>query len=183
MERCIPVLRRTSEKDGYEAVLLTYGNRKQKHINKPLQGFYEKLKVEPGKLLTEIRDETLEDDELGKPLSAEMFSEGDRVSVVGTSKGKGFSGVFRRFGFGGNPASRGAHESYRGGGAIGSHTYPGKIFKGKKMAGRMGGKKIHVRNLQIVRVDKSNNVLLLKGAVPGANGQIIKITRWQSAKA
>ncbi|MEC7641668.1 MAG: 50S ribosomal protein L3 [Nitrospinota bacterium] len=182
VERCIPVLQRTSEKDGYEAVLLAYGNRKPKHTNKPLQGFYDKLKIEPGKLLAEIRDETLEENELGKPLNAEIFNEGDRVSVVGTSKGKGFSGVFRRFGFGGNPASRGAHESYRGGGSIGCHTYPGKVFKGKEMAGRMGGKKVYVRNLQVVSVDKNNNVLLLKGAVPGANGQIVKITRWQSAK-
>jgi len=182
VERCVPVLRRTREKDGYEAVLLAYGERKRKHTNKPLQGVYNQLKVEPARLLTEFKDETLGDGELGKPLNVDIFNAGDSVSVVGTSKGKGFSGVFRRFGFGGNPASRGAHESYRGGGSVGCHTYPGKILKGKKMPGRMGGETVHVRNLKIVRVDKDNNVLLIKGAVPGANGQIVRITRWRSAK-
>lgn len=184
VERCIPVLKRTQDRNGYEAVLLAYGKRKPKHTRKPLQGFYDKLKVkvEPGKLLAEFRNETLNDEDLGKPLTVDMFSEGDKVSVVGTSKGKGFAGVVKRFGFSGNPASRGAHESYRGGGAIGCHTYPGRVIKGKKMPGRMGGKTVHLKNVKVAQVDKENNLLFLKGAAPGATGQIVRITRQRSAK-
>lgn len=182
VERCIPVLKRTKEQNGYQAVLLTYGERKPKHTNKPLQGFYDKLKIKPGKILTEFRDETLNDDEIGKPLNVDMFNEGDKVSVMGVSKGKGFAGVVKRFGFAGNPASRGAHESYRGGGSIGCHTYPGRVFKGKEMPGRMGGKRVYIKNLKVVRVDKENNILLIRGAVPGANGQIVRIRGARNAK-
>ena len=175
--KCVPILRRTQEKNGYDAVLLAYGARKSKHINKPEQGFYDKIKGEPAKILAEFRDQDLVDEDLGKPLKVDMFSEGDKVSVVGVSKGKGFAGVFKRWGMGGAPASHGHHEIYRGGGSIGMHTYPGRVFKGKKMPGHMGAEKVFVKNLQIVRVDPENNVLLVKGAVPGASGGIVRIVK------
>jgi large subunit ribosomal protein L3 len=175
--KCVPVLRRTQEKNGYDAVLLAYGARKSKHVNKPEQGFYDKIKGEPAKILAEFRDQDLVDEDLGKPLKVDMFAEGDKVSVVGVSKGKGFAGVFKRWGMGGAPASHGHHEIYRGGGSIGMHTYPGRVFKGKKMPGHMGAEKVFVKNLQIVRVDPENNVLLVKGAVPGAPGGIIRIVK------
>ena len=175
--KCVPVLRRTQEKNGYDAVLLAYGVRKSKHINKPEQGFYDKIKGDPAKILAEFRDQDLVDEDLGKPLKGDMFSEGDKVSVVGVSKGKGFAGVFKRWGMGGAPASHGHHEIYRGGGSIGMHTYPGRVFKGKKMPGHMGAEKVFVKNLQIVRVDPENNVLLVKGAVPGASGGIVRIVK------
>ena len=175
--KCVPVLRRTQEKNGYDAILLAYGARKSKHINKPEQGFYDKIKGEPAKVLAEFRDQDLVDEDLGKPLKVDMFSEGDKVSVVGVSKGKGFAGVFKRWGMGGAPASHGHHEIYRGGGSIGMHTYPGRVFKGKKMPGHMGAEKVFVKNLQIVRVDPENNVLLVKGAVPGASGGIVRIVK------
>jgi len=175
--KCVPVLRRTQEKNGYDAILLAYGARKSKHINKPEQGFYDKIKGEPAKILAEFRDQDLVDEDLGKPLKVDMFSEGDKVSVVGVSKGKGFAGVFKRWGMGGAPASHGHHEIYRGGGSIGMHTYPGRVFKGKKMPGHMGAEKVFVKNLQIVRVDPENNVLLVKGAVPGASGGIVRIVK------
>ena len=175
VERCVPVLKRTAEKDGYKAVMLAYGERKAKHTNKPLKGFYDKHKVEPAKILKEFRNQDIDDDAIGKPVGVDVFSEGDEVEVVGVSKGRGFSGVFRRFNYAGAPASHGHHESYRGTGSIGMHTYPGRVFKGTGMPGRMGGKSVHLKNLEVVRVDVENNVLLLKGSVPGANGGLIRI--------
>ena len=177
VDKCVPILRRTQEKNGYDAVLLAYGARKSKHVNKPEQGFFDKIKGEPAKILAEFRDQDLVDEDLGKPLKVDIFTEGEKVSVIGISKGKGFAGVFKRWGMGGAPASHGHHEIYRGGGSIGMHTYPGRVFKGKKMPGHMGAEKVFVKNLQIVRVDPENNVLLVKGSVPGASGGIVRIIK------
>ena len=181
--RCIPVLNRTKEKNGYEAVLVAYGDKKQKHTNKPMKGFFGKLKVDPARVLVEFRGEQVNEDEFSKQLSVSMFKPGDAVEVIGVSKGKGFAGVMKRFGFAGAPASRGAHEAFRGGGSIGMHTYPGKVFKGKKMPGRMGGDTIHNKRQRVFQVNVEQNVLLLKGAVPGANGGLVRITKSGSAKA
>ena len=175
VERCVPVLKRTVEKDGYDAVLLGYGNRKPKHTNKPLQGFYDRHKVEPARILKEFRNQGVDDDAIGKPIKVDIFSEGDEVEVVGVTKGRGFAGVFKRYNYGGAPASHGHHESYRGTGSVGMHTYPGRVLKGMGMPGRMGGKTKHLKNLKVVRVDVENNVLLLKGSVPGANGGLLRI--------
>jgi large subunit ribosomal protein L3 len=177
VERCVPVLKRTENKDGYNALMLAYGTRKPKHTNKPLQGFYDKIKAEPARLLQEFREQDVDNEVMGKPLKVDIFSEGDRVSVVGASKGRGFAGVFKRFNYGGAPASHGHHESYRGTGSIGMHTYPGRVFKGTGMPGRMGGNNVRVRNLKVMRVDAENNLLMVKGAVPGANGGIVNITK------
>ena len=175
VERCVPVLRRTVEKDGYSAVMLAYGDRKLKHTSKPLKGFYSKHKVEPAKVLKEFKNQDIDDDAMGKPIKVDIFSAGDEVEVVGVTKGRGFSGVFRRFNYGGAPASHGHHESYRGTGSIGMHTYPGRVLKGMGMPGRMGGNTKHLKNLEVVQVDVENNVLLLKGSVPGANGGLLRI--------
>jgi large subunit ribosomal protein L3 len=177
VERCVPVLKRTEKKDGYQALMLAYGTRKPKHTNKPLQGFYDKVKAEPARILQEFRDQDVDSEAMGKPLKVDVFNEGDSVSVVGVSKGRGFAGVFKRFNYGGAPASHGHHESYRGTGSIGMHTYPGRVFKGTGMPGRMGGNNLRVRNLKVMRVDVENNLLLVKGAVPGANGGIVNITK------
>ena len=177
IEKCVPILRRTKEQNGYSAILVAYGARKSKHVNKPEQGFYDKIKVDPASLLAEFRDQEVSDEDMGKPLKVDIFSEGDKVSVVGVSKGKGFAGVMKRWNMGGAPASHGHHEIYRGGGSIGMHTYPGRVFKGKKMPGHMGSEKVFVKNLKVIRVDMENNVLLVKGAVPGAPGGIIKIIK------
>ncbi len=152
VDRCVPVLKRTVEKDGYEAVLVAYGERKSKHTTKPLQGFYDKVKFPPAKFLAEFRGNSFSDDEIGKPLNVDMFGEGELVNVIGTSKGRGFAGVMKRHGFGGAPASHGHAEIFRGGGSIGMHTYPGRVLKRKKMPGRMGGDSVHVKNLKVVRV-------------------------------
>ena len=175
VERCVPVLKRTVEKDGYDAVLLGYGNRKPKHTNKPLKGFYEKCKVAPARVLREFKNQDFDDDAIGKPVKVDIFSAGDAVEVVGVTKGRGFAGVFKRYNYGGAPASHGHHESYRGTGSVGMHTYPGRVLKGMGMPGRMGGKTKHLKNLKVVRVDVENNLLLLKGSVPGANGGLLRI--------
>ena len=177
VDKCVPLLRRTQELNGYNAVLVAYGARKPKHINKPEQGFYDKIKAEPASFLTEFRDQEVADEELGKPLGVDLFKEGDKVSVVGISKGKGFAGVMKRWDMGGAPSSHGHHEIYRGGGSIGMHTYPGRVFRGKKMPGHMGAENVFVKNLKVVRVDIENNVLLIKGAVPGAPGGIVRIVK------
>ena len=177
VEKCVPLLRRTQERNGYDAVLVAYGTRKLKHTNKPEQGFYDKIKIEPANILTELRNQEIGDEDLGKPLKVDLFKEGDKVNVVGVSKGKGFAGVMKRWGMGGAPASHGHHEIYRGGGSIGMHTYPGRVFKGKKMPGHMGVEKVFVKNLKIARVDKDNNVLLIQGALPGAPGGIVRIVK------
>ena len=175
--RCVPILRRTQEKNRYDAVLVAYGARKSKHINKPEQGFYDKVKAEPARVLAEFRDQDVVDDELGKPLKVDVFSEGDQVSVVGVSKGKGFAGVMKRWGMGGAPASHGHHEIYRGGGSIGMHTYPGRVFKGKKMPGQMGDKMVTTRGIEVVQIDGERNLLFLKGAVPGAGDGLVLINK------
>ncbi len=183
VEDCVPVLKRTQEKNGYEAVLMAYGKRKVKHTNKPMQGVYSQLKRDPAQLLAEFRSMAVDDEEMGKPLSVEMFKEGERVNVVGVSKGKGFAGVMKRHGFGGHPASRGNHESFRGAGSIGMATYPGRVLKGHPMPGRMGGDQIYAKNIQVVRVDAGNNIVLLKGSVPGANGGIVRILQRPGSKS
>jgi large subunit ribosomal protein L3 len=182
VEGCVPVLKRTQEKDGYEALVVAYGKRKAKHTNKPMQGVYSQLKIDPAKLLAEFRGMEISDEDLGKPLSVEMFKEGERVNVVGVSKGKGFAGVMKRHGFAGHPASRGNHESFRGAGSIGMATYPGRVLKGHPMPGRMGGDRVYAKNIQVVHVDAGNNVVLLKGSVPGANGGIVRILQRAGTK-
>jgi large subunit ribosomal protein L3 len=182
VDRCIPVISKTSEIDGYKAVLVACGNRKESRTNKPLKGFYDKHKVDPAHLLTEFRDESVDEADLGKPLSVDIFKKGDKVSVIGTSKGRGFSGVMRRYNFAGAPASRGSHEAFRHGGSIGMHTYPGRVHKGKKMPGRMGGNTVNVKNIKIVSVDTDKSLLALLGAVPGPNGGTVRISGLKGGK-
>ena len=182
VERCIPALKKTPDKDGYQSVLVAYGVRKEKHTNKPLKGIYNKLMIEPARVLTEFRGEDVPDDLIGQQLKVDMFAEGERVNVVGVSKGRGFAGVVKRHGFAGAPASRGSHEAFRGGGSVGMHTYPGHVFRGKKMPGHMGAERVNVRNLQVARVDVERNVILIKGAVPGSNGGLVRIMESRKKK-
>ncbi|MFQ5483584.1 MAG: 50S ribosomal protein L3 [Nitrospinaceae bacterium] len=177
VERCVPVLKRAPEKDGYQAVLLAYGERKKKHTTKPLAGFYAKHKMEPARVLAEFRNQDIADDALGQPLKVDLFTEGERVNVVGISKGRGFQGVMKRHGFAGHPASRGNHESFRGAGSIGQATFPGKVHPGHRMPGQMGNCRVFAKNLKVVRVDAGTNVLLLQGSVPGKNGGLVRIVK------
>lgn len=177
VEKCVPVQKKTLEADGYQAVLVAYGERKKKHTNKPLAGFYAKHKLDPAHVLMEFRDQDIEDEALGKPLKVDLFAEGDVVNVVGTSKGKGFQGVMKRHGFAGHPASRGNHESFRGAGSIGMATFPGRVLRGHPMAGQMGNERVFVKNLKVVRVDAGNNLILIHGAVPGKTGGLVRVVK------
>lgn len=167
---------RTTEADGYRAVQVAFGERKASHLNKPLTGHYAKVKVAPGKGLVEFRLNGDEGQELaaGAELKVDLFSEGQIVDVTGTTIGKGFAGTMKRHNFAGGPASHGASVVHRAPGSIGQRQTPGRVFPGKRMSGHMGVQRRTTENLQVVRVDAERNLLLIRGAVPGApGGQVI----------
>lgn len=167
---------RTQDKDGYRAVQVTTGSQKPSRVNKPDLGQYRKAGVEPGIGFWEFRlaDGEGEDLSVGGEIRVDRFAEVKSVDVTGTSIGKGFAGGVKRWGFGGGRASHGNSLSHRAPGSIGQNQSPGRVFKGKKMAGHMGNRRVTVLNLDVVRVDAERNLLLVKGAVPGAaNGRVI----------
>ena len=166
---CVVTQVKTEEKDGYQAVQVGFGERKK--INRPLMGHLKDL----GKFryLREIRD-VKEDMKIGDKIDAGVFKEGDKIKVIGISKGKGFQGVMKRHGFHGSPATHGHKHDHRAPGSIGS-AFPEHVLKGKKMAGRMGGDQVTVKGLKVVKVDEENNLLAVKGAVPGKRGTLLKV--------
>lgn len=162
---------RTLEKDGYAAVQVTTGARKAKHLTKAQAGHFAKAGVEAGRLVREFRlaaDE--EAPEVGAEIKVDSFTEGQLVDVIGTSKGKGFQGTIKRWNFSGQDATHGNSLSHRVPGSTGQNQTPGKVFKGKKMAGHMGNEQVTIQSLTVVRVDAERNLLLVKGSVPGATG-------------
>jgi large subunit ribosomal protein L3 len=163
---------RDIERDGYAAIQVTTGNRRASLVNQPLAGHYRKAGVEPGEGLWEFRIETEQGDlpEVGAEITVERFTDGQKVDVTGTSKGKGFAGVIKRHNFRTQDATHGNSLSHRAPGSIGQCQTPGRVFKGKKMAGHMGAERVTTQNLVVVRVDKDRNLLLIRGAVPGAPG-------------
>ena len=166
---------KTAEKDGYTAVQLGTGAVKAKNVSKPLKGHFAKANTEPKKKLGEFR---VSEDcllEVGNELSVEHFVEGQYVDVCATSIGKGFAGVMKRHNFAGLEASHGVSISHRSHGSTGQRQDPGKVFKGKKMAGRWGNEKVTVQNLKVVKVDADRNILLIKGAIPGAKGSLVSV--------
>jgi 50S ribosomal protein L3, bacterial len=167
---------RTQEVDGYRAIQVAVGERKASRLNKPLAGHYAKAKVAPGQSLVEFRLKDGEGQDLapGGEIKVDLFQEGQIVDVTGTTIGKGFAGVMKRHNFAGGYASHGASVSHRVPGSIGQRQTPGRVFPGKRMAGHMGVRRCTVENLQVVRVDTERNLLLIRGAVPGApGGQVI----------
>ena len=170
MDGCQVVAQRTSEKDGYTAVQLGVGEAKAKNVNGPMRGHYAKANVAPKRKLTEFR--VSEDNliEVGSELSADHFLAGQKVDVAGTSIGKGFAGAMKRHNFGGLRASHGVSISHRSHGSTGQCQDPGRVFKGKKMAGHMGDARVTVQNLEIVKTDADRGLLMIKGAVPGPKG-------------
>jgi len=163
---CVVVCKKAEEKDGYKAVQLGF-EIKKKNVNKPLAGQFRKAGVEPRRLLREFRVENGEEYQVGQELRVDMFSPGDFVDVEGISKGKGFTGVMKRWGFSGGGASHGANKCKRRPGSIGASATPGRVLKGKKMPGRAGMRKVSAQSLKVVRVDAGSNILMVKGAVPG----------------
>ncbi len=163
---------KTVETDGYRALQVTAGSKKPSRVSKPLAGHFAAAKVEAGDLLTEFRIADGDDTEyeVGSTLQVELFEEGQKVDVIGTSIGKGFAGTVKRHNFRTQDATHGNSLAHRAPGSIGQNQTPGRVFKGKKMAGHMGNVRRTVQNLEVVRVDAERNLLLIKGAVPGHSG-------------
>ena len=167
---------KTEEVDGYNAVQIGFGEQKNQRVNKALKGHFTKAKSPMHKKLVEFA--SFDDVNLGDTLTTELFEEGDFVEVVGTSKGKGFQGVVKRHGFAGvNDATHGQHNRQRHPGSIGAASYPARVFKGMRMAGQTGNARVKVENLQIMKVIKERNLILVNGSVPGANNSYITIEK------
>ena len=177
---CVVTQVKTVEKDGYSAIQLGYDEKKEKNTTKPLKGHFAKAGTTPKKILHEFtRFEEGHKKNFGEVLDVSVFEEGEFVDVSGTSKGKGFQGVVKRHGFGGvGDATHGQHNRLRAPGSMGASSYPSRVFKGMRMAGQMGNVKVKVINLQILKIVKEKNLLLVKGSVPGANGSYLIIERW-----
>ncbi len=172
---CRVVQIKTPETDGYSAVQVTYGQQKPQRLSGGERGHFEKAGVDPGKRLVELRVDDTSDYEVGQRLSADLLEAGERVDVTAVSKGKGFAGAMKRHNFAGQRASHGAHRVHRAPGAIGACATPARVFKGTRMAGRMGGEKVTTQNLEVVQADAERDLILVKGSVPGAKGGLVII--------
>jgi len=174
---CFVIQIKTKEKDGYEAIQLGFSLTSEKHINKAQKGHFGKIggkETKTFRYLKEFKAKELDKFKLGDEIRVNIFNSGDVVRVAGVSKGKGFQGVVKRYGFKGGPASHGQKHTLRAPGSIGS-AFPERVFKGKRMAGRMGGSRVNICGSQIAAVDEENNLLAVKGAVPGRKGTLLEI--------
>jgi len=170
---CFVTQVKTEETDGYDAVQIAYGDKKEKNTSAGMKGHFKKAGVDPKKKLKEIRDFDF-DANVGDEIDASIFQEGEKVAVVGITKGKGFQGVVKRHNFKGvNDATHGQHNRQRHPGAIGAASYPARVFKGMRMAGRTGGNRVKTKNLEIVKILEDRNLLMIKGAVPGSKGSMV----------
>lgn len=175
---CIVTQVRTEEVDGYSAVQVGFDDKKEKNVGKALKGHFKKAGTTPKYKLVEFKGEFTNEVSLGDEIKVDIFIEGEYVDVTGTSKGKGFQGVVKRHGFGGvGQASHGQHNRLRAPGSIGAGSDPSRVFKGMRMAGRMGGKQVTVQNLQVLKVDEEKNLLIVKGAVPGPKNSYVIVKR------
>lgn len=166
---------KTKENDGYDMVQLAFGDIKEKRLTKPLLGHFKKAGVSPKRHLVEFDFGSDHGLKVGDEIKVDILKPGSAVKVSGVTKGKGFQGVVRRHGFGGGPKTHGQSDRLRAPGSIGQSSYPSRVFKGMKMAGRMGGKRHTLVNVKVVKVDPENNLLFLKGAVPGARNSLVEI--------
>ncbi|GAA1871344.1 50S ribosomal protein L3 [Asanoa iriomotensis] len=172
---CVVTQVRTGDKDGYSAVQLAYGAIDPRKANKPKAGHYAKAGVAPRRHIVELRTTDASDYEPGQEVTVDAFAPGATIDVTGRTKGKGFAGVMKRHGFHGLRASHGVERKHRSPGSIGACATPGRVFKGVRMAGRMGGRRYTVQNLTVQAVDAENNLLLVKGAIPGPKGALILV--------
>lgn len=174
---CVVTQVRTLEKDGYEAVQLAFDEKKDKHTSKPMKGHFDKAGTTPKRKLAEFKEFT-EPKTLGEILTVSLFLEGDFIDIVGTSKGKGFQGVVKRHGFSGvGGATHGQHNRLRAPGSLGASSFPSRVFKGMRMAGRTGGDRVKIQNSQVVKVYPEHNLLVVKGSIPGAKGSYIIVEK------
>ena len=167
---------KTVETDGYNSIQLGFGDVKEKHLNKPLKGHFQKSKLALKKHLREFRLDSVEEVKVGDEIKADVFENGDKIDVQGISKGKGFQGVIKRHGQSRGPMGHGSMY-HRRPGSMGSTSTPGRVYKGKKLPGHMGVQTVTIQNLDVVRVDLDKNVILIKGSVPGPKGAILKIRK------
>ncbi|MBQ3416740.1 MAG: 50S ribosomal protein L3 [Ruminococcus sp.] len=172
---CVVSQLKTVDTDGYEAVQVGFGDIKQKHLTKPLAGHFKKADVAPKRILKEFRFDDCSAYELGQIIKADVFENGNKVDVTGKSKGKGYAGVIKRWNFARLKESHGTGPNARHGGSMGACSSPSRVWKGKKMAGHLGAERVTVQNLTVVKVDAENNLLAIKGAVPGPNGGYVVI--------
>lgn len=169
---------KTKTRDGYEAVKLGFGARKEKHTNKPAAGMFKKINLTPSKTLKEFKNFDINNYKVGDVLTTELFKEGEKVKVSAKSKGKGFQGVIKRHNFGGvGGTTHGQSDRLRAPGSIGASSYPSRVFKGTKMAGRKGYSSVTVDNIKIVKIIPEKNIIMLNGAVPGAVNTIVEINK------
>ena len=174
---CVVTQVKTKDTDGYDAVQLGFGARKERNTPKALKGHFAKSNTEPKAKLAEFMQ--MDDLNLGDVVNCEIFMEGEFVDVTGTSKGKGFQGVVKRHNFGGvGQATHGQHNRLRAPGSIGACSYPARVFKGTRMAGQMGNAKVTIANLQVLKVLGDKNLLVIKGSVPGPKGSIVIVKKW-----
>jgi large subunit ribosomal protein L3 len=164
---------KTTEREGYSALQVTWGVRRAGTLNKPEQGHFDTAGVEPGRHLVELRIDDASGFEVGQQLTADMLAAGERVDVIAVSKGKGFTGAMKRHNFKGQGASHGNHKKHRSPGSIGACATPARVFRGTKMAGRMGGQQVTSLNLEVVQADPEKELILVKGAVPGPRGGMV----------
>jgi len=172
---CVVTQIRTQELDGYTAVQLAYGQIDPRKVTKPVAGHFKAANVTPRRHLAELRTEAIADYAVGQELTAEVFQAGARVDVTGTTKGKGFAGVMKRHGFAGVSSSHGAHRNHRKPGSIGACATPGRVFKGLRMAGRMGHEQQTTLSLVVHQVDTERGLLLIRGAIPGPRGGLVLV--------
>jgi len=174
---CVVTQIRSVDTDGYSAIQLAYGEQKDKHTTAPLKGHFQKAGTTPKRRLVEFK--TFEDEKsLGDTVTVDIFEIGDFVDVVGTSKGKGFQGVVKRHGFGGvGMQTHGQHNRLRAPGSLGASSWPSRVFKGMRMAGQMGNSRVKVQNLQVVKVYAEQNLLVVKGSIPGAKGSFVIVDK------
>lgn len=173
---CVIVQKKTVENDGYEAVQFGYGDVKVSRVNKPMKGHFAKNDVAPKKVLREFRFADISALNVGDIIKADTFAVGDKVDVVGTSKGKGTAGAIKRWNFGRLKESHGTGPVARHAGSLGACSDPSRVFKGKKLAGHLGNERVTIQNLDVVKVDVENNLIAIKGAIPGPKGGIVVIS-------
>ena len=172
---CVVSQKKTVENDGYDAVQLGFGVLKAHKVKKPMAGHFAKANVAPKRTLREFRFDDIDAYNVGDLVKADVFAAGDKVDVTGTSKGKGYAGVIKRWNFQRLKESHGSGPVARHGGSIGSCSDPSRVYPGKKMAGHLGSERVTVQNLQVVKVDAENNLIAIKGAIPGPNGGTVVI--------
>ena len=172
---CVVSQKKTVETDGYNAVQIGYGDVRPKLVNKPMKGHFDKSDVAPKRVLKECRFDDISSYNIGDIIKVDIFENGEKVDIIGTSKGKGYAGVIKRWNFRRLKETHGTGPTVRKGGSIGACSDPSRVFKGKKMAGHLGAERVTVQNLKIAKIDSENNLIAIKGAVPGPNGGIVLI--------